>query len=152
MTRFSRVALIPLLAIAQAGLAAPAPRSADVRLRSLYNGYSAWEAKEFEYFEDSRGEIKPTAHLAHVDAANQLRRAQHMRELLQQLNAIPATELSAGERVNAAVFRTILENDIADARFREWEMPFNSDSSFWTYLDSREIGRASCRERVQGAV
>ncbi|MFL6742552.1 MAG: DUF885 domain-containing protein, partial [Sphingomicrobium sp.] len=137
MRRISRLALIPLAAIAQA--AAPAAQGpADARLSALYNGYATWDAKEFEYFEDSRGETKPSAHLAHVDAASQLRRAEHMRELLEQLNAIPVAQLSPGERVNAAVFRTILENAIADARFREWEMPFNSDSSFWTYLDSRE--------------
>ena len=29
----------------------------------------------------------------------------------------------------------MLENALAEARFRTWEMPFNSDSSFWTYLD-----------------
>jgi uncharacterized protein (DUF885 family) len=60
-----------------------------------------------------------------------------MQDLLRQLNAIPAAQLSADERINAAIFRTILENNIADARFREWEMPFNSDSNFWTYLDAR---------------
>ena len=59
-------------------------------------------------------------------------------DLLDQLNAIPAAQLSPDEQVNAAVFRTILENAIADARFRKWEMPFNSDSSFWTYLDARD--------------
>src|SRR5690606_1310761 len=47
-------------------------------------------------------------------------------------------QLSEGERVNAAVFRTNLEIAIADARFREWEMPFNSDSSFWSYLAERQ--------------
>jgi uncharacterized protein (DUF885 family) len=52
------------------------------------------------------------------------------------LNAIPAAQLSPDEKVNAAVFRTLLENQISDAHFRTWEMPFNSDSSFWTYLDS----------------
>jgi uncharacterized protein (DUF885 family) len=75
--------------------------------------------------------------LPKVDAASQLRRADHMRMLLDRLNKLPADRLSPEERVNAAVFRTILENGIADARFREWEMPFNSDSSFWTYLDER---------------
>ena len=127
-----------------AGAAQPAPAaaapqpSADARLRALYEGYAAWEAKEYEYFEDSRGETKPTAHLARVDAASQLRRAAELGRMLEQLNAIPQNQLSAAERVNAAVLRTILENGVADARFREWEMPFNSDSSFWTYLDSRQ--------------
>jgi uncharacterized protein (DUF885 family) len=111
--------------------------AADQRLQALYDGYANWDAKEFGYFENARGETKPTNYLPRVDAASQLRRAAHLRELLKQLDAIPVDQLSSGERVNAAVFRTILENGVADARFREWEMPFNSDSSFWTYLDSR---------------
>jgi uncharacterized protein (DUF885 family) len=124
--------------------------SADARLKALYNGYSSWDARESEYFLDSRGEIKPTANLAHVDAASQLRRAEHLRQLLQQLNAIPAEQLSAGEQVNAAVFRTLLENNIAQARFRLWEMPFNSDSSFWTYLDSERLNDAAEFQRYIG--
>ena len=124
--------------------------SADARLKALYNGYSAWDARESEYFLDSHGEVKPTASLPHVDAASQLRRAEHLRQLLQQLNAIPAGQLSAGEQVNAAVFRTLLENSIAQARFRLWEMPFNSDSSFWTYLDSERLNDAGEFERYIG--
>src|SRR5829696_7328712 len=84
--------------------------SADARLNALYTGYAAWEAREFQYFENPRGETKPTAHLAHVDAASQQRRAAHLRDLLSQLNAIPAAQLSPEERVNAAVLRTLLEN------------------------------------------
>ena len=58
-------------------------------------------------------------------------------ELLGQLSAISLQQFSPDEQVNAAVFRTVLENGLGEARFRQWEMPFNSDSSFWTYLDSR---------------
>lgn len=133
------VPLAPAATQAQATATAtsqPAPSAADVKLRELYDGYANWDSRESEYFEDSRGETQQTGHLAHVDAASQLRRAAHLKQLLDQLNAIPASQLSPDEKVNAAVFRTILENSIADARFREWEMPFNSDSSFWTYLDS----------------
>jgi uncharacterized protein (DUF885 family) len=122
--------------------ASPAPQQsqpsiADRQLQELYDGFANWEAKEFGYFENTEGETKPLGYLPKVDAASQLRRADHMRMLLDRLNKLPADRLSPEERVNAAVFRTILENGIADARFREWEMPFNSDSSFWTYLDER---------------
>jgi uncharacterized protein (DUF885 family) len=132
------VSLSPSPLLAQGlRVAAVQPSAADAKLRALYDGYAAWDAKESEQFEDARGETKPTAHLAHVDGGSQLRRAAHLRSLLDQLNAIVVQQLSADERVNAAVFRTILENAIGEARFRQWEMPFNSDSSFWTYLDSR---------------
>jgi len=117
--------------------AAVQPASADARLRALYDGYAAWDARESEQFEDARGETKSTAHLPRVDAQSQLRRAAYLQNSLTQLNAIDTEALSEPERVNAAVFRTVLENGLGEARFRQWEMPFNSDSSFWTYLDGR---------------
>jgi len=119
--------------------AKPAARiSADARLKALYDGYAAWDSKETGSFENARGEIESAAYLPRVDEASQLRRAAHLQELLTQLNAIPASQLSADEKVNAEIFRTVLENAISDAHFRTWEMPFNSDSSFWTYLDASQ--------------
>ena len=64
----------------QAAAPAAAQSSADARLKALYNGYSTWDARESQYFLDSRGEIKPTASLPHVDAASQERRAEHLRQ------------------------------------------------------------------------
>lgn len=131
---------------AQTPVPAPAPAaatSADIRLRALYNGYSDWDARESGVFIDQRGETKPADYLPRVDAATQERRAAHFQQLLAQLNAIPAAQLSAAEKVNAAVFRTLLENAISEAHFRLWEMPFNSDSNFWTYLDSKRLQDAA---------
>jgi uncharacterized protein (DUF885 family) len=121
----------------------PAPSAADRMLRALYDGYAAWDAKESGNFQDSRGETKPADYLPRVDAATQQRRAAHLQDLLKQLDAIPVAQLSPPEKVNAAVFRTILENAISDAHFRLWEMPFNSDSNFWTYLDSKPLQDAA---------
>jgi uncharacterized protein (DUF885 family) len=117
--------------------AAHVASSADASLRALYDDYARWDARESEQFEDARGETKSTGHLPHVDAQSQLRRAAYLQETLKKLDGIDAKALSEPERVNAAVFRTVLENGIGEARFRQWEMPFNSDSSFWTYLDGR---------------
>jgi len=120
-----------------------AQTSADGRLKALYNDYAAWDAKESGYFEDGRGESKPTDYLPKVDPASNERRAAHLQQLLTELNAIPEAQLSPAERVNAEVFRTVLENGISEAKFRTWEMPFNSDSSFWTYLDSDRLNDAA---------
>ena len=128
-------ALAPGQAFAQQPAEAPAASEADRQLRALYEGYSDWIAKESGSFEDAKGETQQAGYLPRVDAASNLRRAAHLKALLAQLDAIPAAQLSAGERTNAAVLRTILEAAISDARFREWEMPVNSDSNFWTYLD-----------------
>ena len=129
-------AMSPVLSAPPASPAAST--RADARLKALYDRYAAWDAKEGGYFENDRGEIESAGYLPHADAASQLRRAAHLKELLAQLNAVPVEKLSPEERVNAAVFRTLLENQIAAYRFRTWEMPFNSDSSFWTYLDGSQ--------------
>jgi uncharacterized protein (DUF885 family) len=137
-------ALLACSAIATSVEAAPAPAKsaahgvADARLKALYDGYAAWTDREFGEIVNARGERERAGYLPHVDAASQLRRAAHLKELLAQLNGIPASQLSSDEQVNAAVLRTVLEADIADAQFRTWEMPFNSDSSFWTYLDAQQ--------------
>lgn len=116
----------------------PAPAAAsDLRLKSLYEGYAKWSAEQYGYVEDEDGGSEPGAYLPRVDPASQQARAAHLKHLLAELDAIPAAGLSPGERVNAAVLRNLLESAIADARFREWEMPVNSDSNFWTYLDRR---------------
>jgi uncharacterized protein (DUF885 family) len=131
-------------AIAEAApAAATIQSSADRQLKALYDGYAEWDAKESGNFLDSRGETKPADYLPRVDAATQQRRATHLQDLLKQLNAIPVAQLSPPEKVNAAVFRTVLENAVSDARFRLWEMPFNSDSNFWTYLDAKPLQDAA---------
>jgi uncharacterized protein (DUF885 family) len=132
------IALQPQAAFAQQSApAVPAPSEADRQLKALYEGYSDWAAKEFGYFENAKGETEQAGYLPKIDPASNLRRAEHLKSLLARLDAIPNAQLSAEERTNAAVLRTILENGISDAKYREWEMPANSDSNFWTYHDER---------------
>ena len=150
MRQFWNLAAMLLVAsVAAPAIAQPAPSTAvvqgpaDASLKTLYNSYSAWDGRESGIILDAKGEVKPNDYLPRVDAATQERRAAHLKQLLTSLNAIPEAQLSAGERVNAAVFRTLLENSISDARFRLWEMPFSSDSSFWTYLDADRLDDAA---------
>ena len=146
------------LVLAMAGPAAPAlaqtqtqATSADARLRALYEADWAWNMREEASIDDGEGGITRDDHLPRVDAATQMRRVAHWREMLGALDKIPLDQLSDDERVNAAVFRTNLEIALADAKFREWEMPFNSDSSFWTYLDtSRGLKNADDYRRYIG--
>lgn len=143
----STVALAPAIAAPPATAAKEHGSAADQRLRKLYDGYAAWDAKEGGYFEDENGELQQADYLPHVDVASQQRRAAHLQDLLSQLNAIPTTQLSPAEQVNAAIFRVVLENGISEAKYRLWEMPFNSDSSFWTYLDENHSLRDAAEYR-----
>ena len=142
---FCTAAIQPALAAQTPPAAVATSTDADRKLQQLYTRYSAWVAKEYGYFEDSSGETKPTDYLPQVDAAAQQRRLQNDRQLLSQLTAIPAAQLSANERVNQSVLRSIIEADISDLEFRDYEMPFNSDSSFWTYLNESQ-GLQSAQE------
>lgn len=114
---------------------APRPSDADRQLKALYDGYSVWVAKEYGSTQDAKGEYQPADYLPKVDPASHAARSAYLKALLAKLDAIPAARLSLDEQTNAAVLRNILESSLSDARFREWEMPVNSDSNFWTYLD-----------------
>jgi uncharacterized protein (DUF885 family) len=128
----------PSLVHAQAPAAPAVATSADARLKALYEAYADWDQKESGFFQNAKGENEPTAYLPKVDPATQLARAKFEQGLLDRLNAIPIADLSPPEKVNAAVLREILRAAVTDAKFRDWEMPANSDSNFWTYLHERE--------------
>ena len=129
-------AAAPLCAQASAPPPTTAAATADARLKALYEGFATWDAKEGGYFIDAKGEAQPADYLARVDPATQARREAYLKDLLAQLNAIPVAQLSPGERVNAAVLRTLVENALGNLKFRLFEMPFDSDSNFWTYHDA----------------
>jgi uncharacterized protein (DUF885 family) len=114
------------------------PGSADARLRALYEAEWAWRQKEYGEREAEDGSSEPADYLPRVDAANQLRRVAYWQRTLAELDKIPPNQLSPEERINAAVFRTSLEAFVANGRFRGWEMSFNADSSFWSYLAPRQ--------------
>ena len=146
------LALALLLASASpAGLAAkPAPArsaaaGADRQLRTLYEADWTWALADQAQVDDGSGRARESDHLPSVTPAAQARRLAHWRETLAARDRIPAERLSAEEKVNAAVFRTNLQIALAHNRFHDWEMPFNSDSAFWTDLTPRD-GFASAEE------
>lgn len=129
--------LSPVAALAQQ---TPPPTaasaSADARLRALYEAEWAWRRTENAEVEGV-GDGALADHMPQVDPATQQARLAYWQRALDALNAIPVDQLSAEERINAAVFRTVLEEQIGDVRFRAYEMPFNSDSFFWTWIAPR---------------
>ncbi|MXO90660.1 DUF885 domain-containing protein [Pontixanthobacter aquaemixtae] len=102
-----------------------ASAEADATLIALYEDYSRWVDDEFGNGLPSVTPETHTANLAKVSG------------FLARLDAIDPALLSDDERVNAAVLRSVLVEQIEDARYREWEMPFDSDSNFWSYLAPR---------------
>lgn len=128
-------------ALAESGLVdqftAQSPvQSADDRLRALYK--ADWDNNLAQYgiIKRADGTYSLADRNRRVDPASQQARVVQAQIMMTQLERLPAAELSETERVNAAVFHTNLEHTLIDGAARQWEMPFNSDSNFWTYLDT----------------
>ena len=54
--------------------------------------------------------------------------------MLHKLDEVPRAQLSPEEQINYDVYRPEIENFVADEKFRDFEMPANSDSAFWSDL------------------
>lgn len=115
------------------GLAVAAQPSPDARLKSLYT--HEWTWREAELADDEEGEKPVVDHLPKVDPASQARRLAYWTNVMRALDTIQRSQLSAIERVNYDVYRPQIAAFIADQKFRDFEMPANSDSAFWTDLD-----------------
>jgi uncharacterized protein (DUF885 family) len=107
-------------------------QTADSRLKSIYAAEWKWREDQFPDDEDSQKPIQD--HLPKVDPATQRLRLEKWQDTLAQLDAVPRADLSAPEQLNYAVYRPQIETLIANQRFRDYEMPANSDTTFWTDL------------------
>jgi len=126
-----------LLAGAPAAGAAPVPAkaastaNADARLKALYT--KEWTWRETELAHADEGDAVPIQpYLPKVDAASQERRLAYWQDVRRQLDAIPESSLSSEQAVNYEIYRDQIDTLISQQKFREYEKPFNSDSSFWS--------------------
>jgi len=123
----------PLVAVAVLVLmpaAEAAQQSADTRFRALYTAEWKWRVEQFADDEDSQ---KPVVdHLPKVDPATQAVRLAYWQKAMAELNTIPRGKLSPAEQENYDVYRPQIASLIASQTFRDYEMPVNSDTTFWT--------------------
>ncbi|HZP66755.1 MAG TPA: DUF885 family protein [Rudaea sp.] len=109
--------------------------SVDARFKAIYTAEWQWRREQFPGLDDEDREA--SAHddrLPAVDPATQKQRLAYWEEVLHKLEQIPTEQLSTENQVNFAVYKPQIENLAADVRFRAYEMPFNSDSQFWSDL------------------
>ena len=112
--------------------AAPQPGAADARFKALYEKEWAW--REAEFPGEGREEQPIADRLPAVDPAAQQRRLDYWRGVRKALDGIPEAQLSAEQKVNYEVYKNQIEVLISQQAFKEYEKPFNSDSSFWSGL------------------
>jgi uncharacterized protein (DUF885 family) len=106
------------------------PQSADERARAIYT--SEWKWRTDQEADDEDGTRPVIDHLPKVDPASQAMRLRYWEDVQRKLDTIPRAELSSSEQVNFDVYRAQIAVLVADQRFRDYEMPANSDTTFWT--------------------
>lgn len=91
-----------------------------------------FRAKEFGFPVDEGD--PPATYLPDVSPQAHARRAAYWRKLQERLAALRPEDLPAEKRVDAAVLKVILDHFLIEYRAKSWEIPFNSDTSFWSDL------------------
>nr|WP_315383658.1 DUF885 family protein [uncultured Sphingomonas sp.] len=122
----------PILLLSVALLAAapaPKPVSADARLKALIDSEYKWRVDQ-----QGPGEDSPAAKggLPDVGPMAQAARLARWRATAQALSAIDPAKLSPKGRIDYLVYKGQIDALLAAQRFRDYEKPLNSDSSFWS--------------------
>ena len=148
MTRVFSAAL--LLALSLAAVPAPAAdpparrdgaanatadSKTDAAFKAIYEKEWAWRQQHDGGADEDSDGGKLNPKLPDVSAAAQQERLRVWDEVLRQLDALDPQRLSAANQVNLAVYREQVHNLAENVRLRSYEMPFNSDSSFWSNLN-----------------
>jgi uncharacterized protein (DUF885 family) len=105
---------------------------ADTRFKALYSREWAW--REDQFADDEDGNKPVVDHLPKVDPATQAMRLAYWQAVMKELDAIPRDQLSAHARIDYDVYKPQIAVLIASQKFRDYEMPVNSDTTFWTDL------------------
>lgn len=151
-TSLLALCLSPAFAHAQAAPAASATpvaattaTPADAAFRAIYQTEWQWRMQlAGAWTEDSvDGTRKPSRSLPDASPQALEKQLAYLDGVLRQLDGIDVAALSPAEQVNYAIYRPQIEHKAAEIRLRDHEMPFNSDSSFWSNLDF--MARANLR-------
>ncbi len=132
------LALVVLLLLSPVAYAAAPPTSnaTDKAFEAVYRAEWEWRIQQAPSWDEDSDNSKrpPSRQLADVGADAQAKRLAYLAGVLRKLDGIDARKLSPAQQVNYAVYRPQIEHMAAELRFRDFEMPFNADSSFWSDL------------------
>lgn len=144
MARMATFALACCSLPLHAAQAATADATADARFESIYKAEWAWRTGQAGV--SASGEPQPNnGRLDNVDAGSQRQRLKYWRGVLGKLDGLDPEQLSSDNQVNYAIYRAQITNFVADQKFGNWQMPFNSDSAFWSDI-GYELGGDRLRD------
>ena len=127
---WTRLALIAGLTL----LAAPARAGdQDRKFTAIYTAEWTWRENLSASGEDV-GSTQIAAHLPDIGAAAQAKRLLYWESVQNRLKSVKKLQLSAQNQINFDVYAAQIAALVAAQRFRDYEMPINSDSAFWTDL------------------
>nr|WP_249405192.1 DUF885 family protein [Stenotrophomonas sp. CFBP 13725] len=109
-------------------------RAADAAFRAIYEKEWAWRQEGGGEASEDGDAPAGAARLPDVGPAAQQDRLKVWDEVLAQLDRTDVKALSPVNQVNFAIYRDQVFNLAQEVRLRTYEMPFNSDSSFWSNL------------------
>jgi len=120
-------------AFAIATLFAPvhAAPAADARFKTLYEQEWQWRIANDLASDESKPRASKPA-FPHEDSATQLKHLAYWQGIVKSLDAIDPATLSRPARVDYAIYRAQIAAFVDALRFKEYEMPVNADSAFWT--------------------
>jgi len=120
--------VVVALLLATPAFAAPA----DDRFDAISAKEWAWRQQTLQSEETNKGGIP--RHLPDEGAVSQAKRLKTWTDVLRQLDAIRPADLSPSKQEDYGVYRAQIETLLDAQRFRDFEKPLNSDSSFWADL------------------
>jgi uncharacterized protein (DUF885 family) len=132
LSRRAALALCLCLSLVSLGGQAAPANDADAKFQAIYTDEWKWREEQFPDNEDAQKSIQD--HLPKVDPATQLMRLRMWQGVLQKVDSIPRAQLSSAEQLNYDVYRPQIQVLIEQQQFRDYEMPANADTTFWTDL------------------
>ncbi|MGH8313726.1 MAG: DUF885 domain-containing protein, partial [Steroidobacterales bacterium] len=123
-------AFVLVAALVTAGAAEPS--NADARFEKIFQTEWTWRQEQFADDEDSQRGIED--HLPKVDPATEKMRLAYWQDVRKQLGGVERAQLTADNPLNYDVYLPQIEVLIANQKFRDFEMPANADTTFWTDL------------------
>ncbi|MEG3175771.1 DUF885 family protein [Sphingomonas sp. RB3P16] len=115
------------------------PASADARLKAIATAEYAWRQKMQAPDENSPPGTQ--AYLPDVGPAAQAAKLARWTETARLLAAVPVASLSPTAKVDYAVYKGQIDALLAEQRYRDYEKPLNSDTSFWGDVAESARGR-----------
>jgi len=105
----------------------------DARFKAIYTAEWTWRDTQFPgENDDDNGPV--VDHLPKTDEATQQARLAYWTHVLQQLDGLNRAALSPEGQIDFDIYHAQIGVLIASQRFRDYQAPVNSDSTFWTDL------------------